>query len=205
MTDKESPITPTVGRQVLVRGQVIGPGAPYREFPASVTQVHSQNCIDVEVFGLDSGRLLLKSLNFDGDLEVEVHHARWRWMDYQVLTAKAQLEVSAPASTVESAPAHDPGSCFGWALDKLKDGARVTRSGWNGKGMWLYLVPAASYPAQTQAAKDNIGPMVPYGAYLAMKTAQGVVVPWLASQTDVLAEDWSVVNDDLVIDWSKAA
>jgi hypothetical protein len=79
---------------------------------------------------------------------------------------------------------------FGTALKLLKAGERLARQGWNGKGMWIYHVPAASYPAQTQAAKDNIGPLVPYGAYLAMKTAAGEVVPWLASQTDILADDW---------------
>lgn len=79
---------------------------------------------------------------------------------------------------------------FGDALALLKAGHRVSREGWNGKGMWLYHVPADSYPAQTEAAKAEFGDMVPYGAYLAMKTAQGNVVPWLASQTDILADDW---------------
>jgi hypothetical protein len=59
--------------------------------------------------------------------------------------------------------------------------------------MFIYYVPAASYPAQTEIAKKEFGETVPYGAYIAMKTAQGNVVPWLASQTDVLADDWQVV------------
>lgn len=89
---------------------------------------------------------------------------------------------------------------FGEAIALLKDGAKVGRAGWNGKAMFLYYVPANSYPAQTDVAKEYWGakqaetdasvPMVPYGAYIAMKTAQENVVPWLASQTDVLAEDW---------------
>lgn len=85
--------------------------------------------------------------------------------------------------------------CFSDALDLLKSGERVARAGWNGKGMFLYLVPANSYPAQTGAAKSYWGDnaLVPYGAYIAMKTAQENVVPWLASQTDVLAEDWDIV------------
>lgn len=94
---------------------------------------------------------------------------------------------------------------FGEAIKALKSGSRVARSGWNGKGMFLYHVPANSYPAQTAVAKsyfakpagDNeaVTPMVPYGAYIAMKTAQDNVVPWLASQTDVLAEDWEVLEE----------
>ena len=84
---------------------------------------------------------------------------------------------------------------FGHALVSLKEGAKLARSGWNGKGMFIYLVPANSYPAQTGAAKSHFGEnaMVPYGAYLAMKTAQDTVVPWLASQGDVLADDWEIV------------
>jgi hypothetical protein len=83
---------------------------------------------------------------------------------------------------------------FGQALEALKEGKKVSRSGWNGKGMYLYHVPANNYPAVTEIAKAEFGEMVPYGAYIAMKTAQGNVVPWLASQTDVLSEDWDVVD-----------
>lgn len=83
---------------------------------------------------------------------------------------------------------------FGWAIEELKAGNRVTRKGWNGKNMWLYFVPAASYPAQTDIAKAEFGELVPYRAYIAMKTAQGDVVPWLASQSDVLEMDWELVT-----------
>ncbi|WP_431819275.1 DUF2829 domain-containing protein (plasmid) [Bacillus thuringiensis] len=84
---------------------------------------------------------------------------------------------------------------FGQAVEALKQGKRVARKGWNGKGMFLYYVPEASYPPLTDIAKDAFnGENVPYGAYIAMKTAQGNVVPWLASQTDVLAEDWEVID-----------
>jgi len=87
---------------------------------------------------------------------------------------------------------------FSEALDHLKAGKRLQRAGWNGKGMFIYLVPAASYPAQRGAAKAWAGndAMIPYGAYLAMKTVDGTVVPWLASQTDILACDWSVFGED---------
>lgn len=83
---------------------------------------------------------------------------------------------------------------FGQAIEALKSGVKVAREGWNGKGMFLYHVPAQSYPAVTDVAKATFGEQVPYGAYIAMKTAQNNVVPWLASQTDVLAEDWAVVE-----------
>lgn len=83
---------------------------------------------------------------------------------------------------------------FGDAIQQLKFGKKVARSGWNGKGMYLYYVPANSYPSVTDVAKNEFGDTTPYGAYIAMKTAQGNVVPWLASQTDVLSEDWELVG-----------
>lgn len=86
---------------------------------------------------------------------------------------------------------------FGDALQMLKQGQKVARFGWNGKGMFIYYVPANVYPASsnTFGTMNGIFPddMVPYGAYLAMKTAQDNVIPWLASQTDILAEDYIVI------------
>jgi hypothetical protein len=81
---------------------------------------------------------------------------------------------------------------FDKALVALEAGHRCARVGWNGKGMWIYAVPAASYPAQTKAARQNIGSMIPYGAYMAMKGFDGVVSPWLPSQPDLFAKDWVI-------------
>lgn len=85
---------------------------------------------------------------------------------------------------------------FGDAIQLLKSGKRLMRSGWNGKGMFLYYVAANKYPVSRNPGSAVAGmfenDMVPYGAYIAMKTAQGNVVPWLASQTDILAEDWTL-------------
>lgn len=76
---------------------------------------------------------------------------------------------------------------FSQALDQIKAGQRVARPGWNGKGMFIFLVERWTY---TDGKQDNY-PNLPF---IAMKTADGKVVPWLASQTDILAEDWSVVQ-----------
>jgi hypothetical protein len=73
---------------------------------------------------------------------------------------------------------------FGSALDALKDGERVARLGWNGKGMWLGL--------QRPDAHSKMS--LPY---IYMKTADDHLVPWLASQTDMLAEDWVVVRGEI--------
>jgi hypothetical protein len=75
---------------------------------------------------------------------------------------------------------------FGRALYFLKEGKRVARSGWNGKGMFLFYLPNWNY---TDGKQDNY-PNLPF---IAMKTAGNEVVPWLASQTDMLATDWTVV------------
>lgn len=86
---------------------------------------------------------------------------------------------------------------FGAALGLLKAGAKVARLGWNGKGQFAYMVPAASYPAETGAAKAHFGDgaMVPYNAYLALKTVDDRVSTWAPSVSDCLAEDWVVVPD----------
>ncbi len=84
---------------------------------------------------------------------------------------------------------------FGKALELLETGNSVYRNGWNGKGMFLYLVPANSYPAQTDIAKEEFGDFVPYGAYIAIKTVQGTVeAGWRPTTMDMLADDWQMLN-----------
>lgn len=85
---------------------------------------------------------------------------------------------------------------IGKAIERMQDGEKVARSGWNGKNMFLYYVPEGKYPARTDVAKKEWGEdgLVPYQPYIAMKTVQGTVVPWLCSQTDLLATDWEIVD-----------
>ena len=82
---------------------------------------------------------------------------------------------------------------FGYAIKNLKDGEKLTREGWNGKGMYAYYVPAAEYPAQTDIAKEEFGEKVPYRHYLALKTAQNDIATWSPSTSDALADDWMIV------------
>jgi hypothetical protein len=91
---------------------------------------------------------------------------------------------------------------FGLALEALKAGKRVAREGWNGKGMWLSLTPgfkrvrAASIwsennRAYAESLPDQVVEVLPS---ITMKTATGeLLMGWLASQTDMLAEDWTLV------------
>jgi hypothetical protein len=83
---------------------------------------------------------------------------------------------------------------FGEALQALLEGKKLERTGWNGKGMFIYYVPANSYPSITDAAKSHFGGQVPYREYLAMKTINDEVVPWVASQSCILAKDWQIVE-----------
>ena len=101
-----------------------------------------------------------------------------------------------PADVFDRAYRPSTGLTFGMAIEALKLGQRVARAGWNGAGQFVYLVPAASYPAQTDAAKAHFGAgaLVPYRAYLALKTAQGDIATWAPSCSDALAEDWQIVE-----------
>ena len=85
---------------------------------------------------------------------------------------------------------------FGDAIAALKDGKRVARKGWNGKGMFLFLVPGSTFKVNRQPllAIYPEGTEVKYQAHIDMKTATGEIVPWLASQTDLLANDWMEIK-----------
>jgi hypothetical protein len=85
---------------------------------------------------------------------------------------------------------------FGQALTALKSGERVTRPGWNGKGMFLYLVPGSIFRVNRPPLLGIYpeGTEISYRSHIDMKAADGSCVPWLASQTDVLAEDWETLS-----------
>ena len=93
---------------------------------------------------------------------------------------------------------------FGWAIAQLKDGRKVARAGWNGKGMFIVMMDGLKLPpysTQEAGPKVNdrtakfIGEDTPLDSqpYIAMKTASGQWQPgWLASQADMLSEDWQL-------------
>lgn len=92
-----------------------------------------------------------------------------------------------------------PGIGFERALSILKDGGRVRRRGWNSKGMWITYQKA--YPDGIPINKNTAEATgLPEGSlqsllpYIMMRTAGGQFVPWLASQTDLLSDDWEVVS-----------
>lgn len=85
---------------------------------------------------------------------------------------------------------------FGAALRALKAGEKVYRSGWNGKGMFLFLVPGSRFQVNRAPLLGiySEGTVINYHAHIDMKTVNGDIVPWVASQTDLLADDWRVAE-----------
>lgn len=86
------------------------------------------------------------------------------------------------------------GLTFGEAIEALRIGLRVSRAGWNGKKMFLFLVPGSEFKVNRPPLLGiyPAGTEISYCPHIDMRTADGKIVPWLASQTDVLAEDWTI-------------
>jgi len=86
-----------------------------------------------------------------------------------------------PKDTFEAAYQPLTAMSFGHAIAAMKDTHCVRRAGWNGKGMWVAIQTPDECSFMTQP-------------YFFMRTADGHYVPWLASQTDMLADDWQIVQ-----------
>lgn len=111
-----------------------------------------------------------------------------------------------PADVFDRAYRPVEGMTFGQAIEALKAGQRVARAGWNGKGMWLSLSAGGGRltPADAFWSKNNreyaeqqhhLNGHAMVLPCVTMKTADGsILMGWLASQTDMLAEDWRVVE-----------
>ena len=86
---------------------------------------------------------------------------------------------------------------FSDALTQIKAGKLVSRAGWNGKGMFVFLVQGSTFQVSRAPLLGIFpeGTTINYHAHVDMKTADGQIVPWLVSQTDLLADDWGVVEN----------
>lgn len=76
---------------------------------------------------------------------------------------------------------------IGWAVQQMRDGRYVRRAGWNGKGMWLALCGGYIMGGDREPVRQ----VVPH---VLMRTVDDTLVPWLCSQTDLLANDWELVE-----------
>ena len=111
-----------------------------------------------------------------------------------------------PAGVFERAYRRVDGLTFGQAIEAMKAGKKVARSGWNGKGMWVVLMAGMTLPPYSTQGTERkvndrtakwIGENTPFESlpYIAMWTADQKWLPgWLASQTDMLSEDWMIVE-----------
>lgn len=94
---------------------------------------------------------------------------------------------------------------FGKAIEALKAGKKVTRKGWNGKGMFLWLKPQTTIksewckdPILKEICDENGGEMLALGT-ICMYThdstgRKAILTGWLASQSDMLLEDWEILE-----------
>ena len=81
---------------------------------------------------------------------------------------------------------------FSHALIEMRCGNRVSRYGWNGKGMFLFTISGDwEFTTDIEGVQD-----LPTMPFICMKTATNDLVPWLASQTDLLADDWGIVESE---------
>ena len=111
-----------------------------------------------------------------------------------------------PKDVFEKAYRPVEGMSFGLAIEAMKRGHKVARKGWNGKDMWIvYMSGMELPPYNTQGTERKVNdrtakligedtPLVTL-PYIAMWTADQKWLPgWLASQTDMLADDWMIVD-----------
>ena len=139
-------------------------------------------CIDPANFNEEIGRTYAYDNAFDKLWELEGYHQK------ALLSQANQNEQTEQTEQTEFS--------FGCAVELLKQGQRVARKGWNGKGMFLLLIAGASVTEPINGCCGNpqeVGLPVLDAIY--MKTADNKLVPWLASQTDVLSEDWVIHKD----------
>ena len=127
----------------------------------------------------------LKGQGWGGHEDVDGYHVQ-----YSGVNGKPDYDSWSPKNVFEDAYRDiEQGMTFGDAVFFLKQGKKVARFGWNGKGMWIWLCEVDAEATWTSSEGETYGRL----PYLYMKTADNKVVPWLASQTDVLAEDWILV------------
>ena len=116
------------------------------------------------------------------------------WEDGYKVVYPDGYESWSPKEVFEEAYRPVDGMNFGLAIEAAKRGERIARKGWNGKGMYVFLAHEADFVTDADlSAFDQLE--VEVADMLVMKTAQDTFQPgWLASQADMLAEDWLIVE-----------
>ena len=101
-----------------------------------------------------------------------------------------------PKEQFEAAYQSSGNMSFGHAVELMKAGCKVARQGWNGKEMFLFLVGGSTFKVDRPPLLGIYpeGTEINYCPHIDMKTADGSIVPWLASQSDVLSSDWAMIE-----------
>lgn len=111
-----------------------------------------------------------------------------------------------PKEVFEEAYVQTDNMNFGLAIEAMKKGFAVARTGWNGKGMYIAIQEGSEIEphfarggvAKFRASEYPVPDVIKIGAHIDMRAADGsVVVGWLASQTDMLANDWMIAAQEL--------
>ena len=207
-------ITPTIGRQVWFRPSKedtlhTGFGEP---LAATICRVWNDRMVNLQVIDVE-GRAHARTsvLLLQGDEGYAPVTGHCEWMPYQKGQAKAQetaaaatdssseslksateafelcLGIAQIGKTFYGEPSKHASLSFSTALHLLKEGGKVARTGWNGNGLWLQL-------QRPDAGSKMTLPYLFLSYPDDAKNTPGARVPWLASQTDVLADDWCQVH-----------
>jgi hypothetical protein len=174
----------------------------FQDTAATITAISDFTNQTIKVnYGPDSPTLTIPTL--EGDMTANVGDWIIRGVKGEFYPCKPDIFAATYEQYIDT-PDPQPIACmsFGEAICALKRGLKVCRAGWNGKGMWLALSPGQSeLPAENfwagpnrEYAASNGGSACVFPC-ITMKTATGeILMGWLASQTDMLAEDWMIVE-----------
>jgi hypothetical protein len=106
-----------------------------------------------------------------------------------------------PKASFEASGRPIDGMTFGQAIEAMKQGKKVSRKGWNGKGMYIWVMPGSTVKGCNQIVDPHLAEIdktegeIRFLGSVRMRTATGdVLTGWLASQTDMLSEDWTIVD-----------
>ena len=150
-----------------------------------VTDKILPNCKDTDVVGIIVGDIgnILKDLNIDTEQEIVKNPDCW-------------FVYNPKRHGYKPLEGPDAVFTFGEAIELLKLGYKMARFGWNGKNLFIFLVPGSTFKVSRPPLLGIYpeGTEITYQPHIDMKTAQGTVVPWLASQSDILAEDYIVIH-----------
>ena len=115
---------------------------------------------------------------------------------YKVVYAPDNYESWSPKDVFEEAYRVTEGMNFGLAIEAVKKGKKIARAGWNGKGMYVFLADDVEFHTDADISEfEGAFDGVYVADMLVLRTAQGNMQPgWLASQADMLADDWRIVE-----------